>query len=124
MNAVINRSMNRAERRGPSLSSSGAKLGFANEISAAIPAHCNESVSVTRTTAAPASRTKLFTVLASLHRGFCKYEPDPGAHLTEPERVPTQHRNSWFRLSAPPNSLWRRLDSAFPRAGPRLERKM
>ena len=30
-----------------------------NDVSAAIPAHCNESVSVTRTTAALASRTKI-----------------------------------------------------------------
>src|SRR5882762_7526084 len=109
MNAVINRSMSRAERRGPSLRSSGAKLGFAKEISAAIPAHCNESVSVTRTTAAPASRTKPLIVLASLHRGFCKCEPELQAHSTEPERVPTQHQNNWFRSSVPPSSLRRRF---------------
>src|SRR6267143_5449315 len=124
MNAVINRSMSRAERIGPSLRSSGAKLGFAKEISTAIPAHCNESVSVTRTTAAPASRTKLLIVLASLHRGFCKCEPNPGAHSTEPERVPTQHRNSWSRLLTPPSSWWRRLDSASLKVAPHLERKL
>src|SRR6266850_3335613 len=65
MNAVINRTMSRAERIGPSLRSSGAKLGLAKEINAAIPAHCNESVSVTRTTAALASRTK---IIGSPHR--------------------------------------------------------
>src|SRR5216684_513091 len=96
MKAVINRTMSTAERIGPSLRSSDTKLGFAKEITAAIPAHCNKSVSATRRTAVPASRTKLLIVLASLHRGFCKCEPDPGAHSTEPERVPTQHRNSWF----------------------------
>src|ERR1700681_1213739 len=26
-------------------------------------------------------------VLASPRRGFCRFEPDPGAHSTEPERV-------------------------------------
>src|SRR6266478_1294117 len=123
MKAVINRTMSRAERRGPSLRSSDARLGLAKEISAAIPAHCKQSVSITRKTAVPASRTKLLIVLASLHRGFCKCEPDPGAHSTEPERVPTQHQNSWSRLSAPPSSLWRRLDSASPRVGPRLQQK-
>src|SRR6266851_5130172 len=66
INAVINRTMSRAERIGPSLRSSGARLRFAKEISAAIPAHCNESVSVTRTTAALASRTK---IIGSPHRG-------------------------------------------------------
>src|SRR6267378_6248597 len=66
INAVINRTMSRAERIGPSLRSSGAKLGLAKEINAAIPAHCNESVSVTRTTAAVASRTK---IIGSPHSG-------------------------------------------------------
>ncbi len=37
-------------------------LDFAKEISAAIPAHCNESVSVTRTTAALASRKKIISL--------------------------------------------------------------
>src|SRR6266403_2033990 len=123
MKAVINRTMSTAERIGPSMRSSGAKLGFAKEISAAIPAHCKQSVSITRKTAALASRTKLLIVLASLRRGFCKCEPDPGVHSTEPERVPTQRQNSWFRLSAPPSSLWRRLDIASRKGGPRLERK-
>src|SRR5260370_27318388 len=66
INAVINRTISRAERISPNLRSSGAKLGFAKEISAAIPAHCSESVSVTRTTAAPASRAK---IIGSPHRG-------------------------------------------------------
>src|SRR5258707_7981107 len=124
MNAVINRTISRAERIGPSLRSPGANLGFAKEISAAIPAHCKQSVTIARKTAVPASRTKLLIVLASLHRGFCKCEPDPGAHSTEPERVPTQHQNSWSRLLAPPSSLWRRLDSASLKVAPHLERKM
>src|SRR5207302_3103981 len=104
--------------------SSGAKLGLANEISAAIPAHCRQSVSITRKTAAPASRRKLLIIPASLHRGFCKCEPGPAAHSTEPERVPTQHQNSWSRLLAPPSSLWRRLDSASLKVAPHLERTM
>src|SRR5260370_614755 len=62
-------------------------------------------------------------VLASLRRGFCKCEPELQAHSTEPERVPTQHQNNWFRSSVPPSSLWRRLDNGSPKAGPRLERK-
>src|SRR5882762_10193769 len=45
------------------------------------------------------------------------------AHSTEPERVPTPHQNNWFRSSAPPSSWWRRLDSASPKAAPRLGRK-
>src|SRR5580765_5876383 len=88
------------------------------------PSTLQTSVSITRKTAVPASRTKLLLVIASLHRGFCKCEPGLGAHSTEPERVPTQHRNSWFRLSAPPSSLWRRLDSASLKAAPHLEQKM
>ncbi len=66
MKAAINRTMSRAERIGPSLRSPGANLGFAKEISAAIPAHCSESVSVTRTAAALASRAK---IIGSRHRG-------------------------------------------------------
>jgi hypothetical protein len=59
MNAVINRIISMAERIGPNLRTPGAKLGLAQAITAAIPAHCNESVSVTRTIAAPPSRRKI-----------------------------------------------------------------
>jgi hypothetical protein len=65
MNAVINRITSIAERIGPSLRSSGDKLGLAKEISAASPAHYSESVSVTRTTAALGSRTN---IIGSPHR--------------------------------------------------------
>ena len=33
----------------------------------------------------------LLMVFASPHRDFCKCEPDPGVHSTEPEQVPTPH---------------------------------
>jgi hypothetical protein len=66
MNAVIKRIINMAGRIGPNLRTPGAKLGLAQEITAAIPAHCNESVSVTRTIAALPSRRK---VIGSPHRG-------------------------------------------------------
>src|SRR5258708_34239502 len=102
MKAVINRTMSTAERRGPSLRSSGAKLGFAKEISAAIPAHCKQSVSITRKTAALASRTKLLTVLASLHRDFGKCCPDLRARPVAPERAPPQHQINWLRSSELP----------------------
>src|SRR3982074_2609033 len=59
MNAVISRMMSMAERITPNLRTSGPKLGLAQVITVAMPAHCNESVSVTRTTAALASRTKV-----------------------------------------------------------------
>src|SRR6266404_5458901 len=74
MNAVINRTMSIAERTGPSLRTSGAKLVLPQEINAAIPAHCNKSVSVTITTAALASRTK---IIGSPERGrTCFIHPD------------------------------------------------
>src|ERR1700724_1256522 len=66
MNAVINRIISMAEGIGPNLRTPGAKLGLAQAITAAIPAHCNESVSVTRTIAALPSRRK---VIGLPHRG-------------------------------------------------------
>src|SRR6266404_4587277 len=66
MNAVINRITRTAERVAPNLRTWGAKLGLAQAMTAAIPAHCKKSVSVTRTTAEPASRTK---IIGSPHRG-------------------------------------------------------
>ena len=59
MNAVINRITRTAERVAPNLRTWGAKLGLARAITAAIPAHCKKSVSVTRTTAAPVWRMKI-----------------------------------------------------------------
>src|ERR1700686_2972137 len=67
MNAVINRIMSMAERIAPNLRAPGAKLGLAQAITAAIPAHCNESVSVPRMTAALPSRRN---VIGSPHRGL------------------------------------------------------
>jgi hypothetical protein len=97
MNAVINRTMSRAERIGPSLRSSGARLGFAKEISVAIPAHCNESVSVTRTTAALASRTK---IIGSSHRGrkylVHEFVGKPHSNQNGPSRQAFGSRDSLF----------------------------
>jgi hypothetical protein len=59
MNAVINRITRMAERIAPSLRTSGANLGLVPAITTAMPAHCNESVSVTRTTAALVWRMKI-----------------------------------------------------------------
>jgi hypothetical protein len=59
MNAVINRITSMAEGIAPNLRAPGVKVGLAQAITAAIPAHCNESVSITRTTAALTSRTKI-----------------------------------------------------------------
>jgi hypothetical protein len=66
MNAVISRITSMAERTGPNLRTWDVKLGLAQAITAASPAHCNESVSVARTTAALAWRTK---IIGSPHRG-------------------------------------------------------
>jgi hypothetical protein len=66
MNAVINRIMSMAERITPNLRTPIAKLGRAQAITTAIPAHCNESVSVTRTIAAVPSRRK---IIGSPRRG-------------------------------------------------------
>src|ERR1700738_2505559 len=66
MNAVINRIISMAERIAPGLRAPGAKLGLAQAITPAIPAHCNESVRVTRTIAALPSRRKF---IGSPHRG-------------------------------------------------------
>src|SRR5712664_2488539 len=99
INAVINRTMNIAERIGPSLRSSGAKLGFAKEIRAAIPAHCNESVSVTRTTAALASRTK---IIGLPHRDRkCFVHEFVGDLYDNPNRPGRQALSSWRSLFLP-----------------------
>src|SRR5712692_1656563 len=99
INAVINRTMSRAERIGPSLRSSGAKLGFAKEISAAIPAHCNKSVSVTRTTAALASRTK---IIGSRHRGQgCFVHELVGERYSDPNGPRPQACGSGYSLFVP-----------------------
>src|SRR5260370_12093623 len=91
--------MSGAERIGPSLRSSGAKLGFAKEISAAIPAHCNKSVSVTRTTAALASRTK---IIGSRHRGQgCFVHELVGERYSDPNGPRPQACGSGYSLFLP-----------------------
>ena len=66
MNAVINRM---AERIAPSLRTSGANRGLVHAVTAAMPAHCNESVSVTRTTAALVWRFKMHVQEARISFG-------------------------------------------------------
>src|SRR6266403_2130211 len=60
-------------------------------------------------------------IAASLHRGFCKCEPELQAHSTEPERVRARRRSNWFHWSAPPGNWWLRLDNASRKDVPRLE---
>jgi len=67
MNAVINRITRMAERIAPSLRTSGANLGLVHAITVAMPAHCNESVSVTRTTAALVWRMKIMCTGREFH---------------------------------------------------------
>jgi hypothetical protein len=55
-----------AERIAPNLRAPGVKLGLAQEIIAANPAQCNESVSATSTIAALPSRRN---IIGSSHRG-------------------------------------------------------
>ena len=78
MNAVINRITRMAERIAPSLRTSGANLGLAHAITTAMPAHCNESVSVTRTTAALAWRMKIICMGHEFHLELSSSEPCRG----------------------------------------------
>jgi len=75
MNAVINRITRMAERIAPSLRTSGANLGLAHAITTAMPAHCNESVSVTRTTAALVWRMKIMCKGHEFHFELISREP-------------------------------------------------
>ena len=75
MNAVINRITRMAERIAPSLRTSGANLGLAHAIITAMPAHCNESVSVTRTTAALVWRMKIMCKGYEFHFELISSEP-------------------------------------------------
>jgi hypothetical protein len=75
MNAIINRITRMAERIAPSLRTSGANLGLAHAITTAMPAHCNESVSVTRTTAALVSRMKIMCKGHEFHFELIFSEP-------------------------------------------------
>src|SRR6266403_2143105 len=59
-------------------------------------------------------------VIATLHRGFCRCEPDLQAHSTELEQVPTGHQSNWSHSLAPPGNWRPRLDSASQKVAPRL----
>src|SRR5467141_4572154 len=78
MNAVINRITRMAERIAPSPRTSGATLGLAHAITTAMPAHCNESVSVTRTTAALVWRMKIMCKGREFHLELIAIEPCRG----------------------------------------------
>src|SRR4029077_5980481 len=113
MNAVINRITRKAERIAPSLRTSGANLGLAHAITTAMPAQCNESVSVTRTTAALVWRMKIMCKGHEFHSELISSEPCWGNLLfVNP------------RLSAPPkealyvfNSRVQRKHSVGPMTG-------
>ena len=108
MNAVINRITRMAERIAPSLRTSGANLGLAHAITAAMPAHCNESVSVTRTTAALVWRMKIMCKGREFHLELIAIELCRGNLLFVSPR-----------LSAPP----RRLCIFAPTLDSRLQRR-
>src|SRR6266576_6662100 len=78
MNAVINCITRMAERIAPSLRTSGANLCLAHAITTAMPAHCNESVSVTRTTAALVWRMKVMCKGREFHLELIAIEPYRG----------------------------------------------
>ena len=78
MNIVINRITRMAEQIVPSLRTSGANLGLAHAITTAIPAHCNERVSVTRTTAALVWRMKITCKGREFHLELIAIEPYRG----------------------------------------------
>src|SRR5882724_6787537 len=62
-------------------------------------------------------------VIATLHRGFCRCEPDPQAHSTELEQVPAGHQSNWSHSLAPPGNWRPRLDSASQKVALRLARR-
>src|SRR5258708_3440027 len=94
MNAVIHRITRMAERVAPILRTSAANLGLAHAITTAMPAHSNESVSVTRTTAALVWRMKIMCKGREFHLELIAIEPYRGNLLfVNP------------RLSAPPMRL-------------------
>jgi hypothetical protein len=78
MNAVINRITRMAERIAPSLRTSCANLGLDRAITTAMPAHCNESVSATRTTAALVWRMKIMCQGREFHFELVAIEPCRG----------------------------------------------
>src|SRR5260370_37250150 len=91
MNVVINRITRMAERIAPSLRTSGANLGLAHAITTAMPADCNESLSVTITTAALVWRMNIMCKGREFNLELIAIEPCRGNLLfADP------------RLSAPP----------------------
>src|SRR6266436_5462499 len=92
MNAVINRITRMAERIAPSLRTSGANLGLAHAITTAMPTHCNESVSVTRTTAALVWRMKVMCKGREFHLELIAIEPCRGNLLFVNPRLSTHPR--------------------------------
>src|SRR5258708_5635138 len=59
-------------------------------------------------------------VIATLHRGFCRREPDPQAHSTELEQFPAGHQSNWSHSLTPPGSWRPRPDSASQKVAPHL----
>src|SRR6267143_2004253 len=99
MNAVINRITRMAERIAPGLRTSGANLGLAHAITTAMPAHCNESVSVTRTTAALVWRMKFMCKGREFHVELIAIEPCRGNLLFVNPRLTTHPR--WLCIFEP-----------------------
>src|SRR5467141_4537238 len=97
MNAVVNRIMRTAERAAPNLRTWGAKLALARTITAAMPAHCSESVSVTRTTAALVWRMKIICKGREFHLELIAIEPYRGNLLfVNPQTVSSSKGGSVY----------------------------
>src|SRR6266850_5807595 len=62
-------------------------------------------------------------VIATLHRGFCRCEPDLQDHSTALEQVLAGHQSNWSHSLAPPGSWRPRPDSASQKVAPRLARR-
>lgn len=93
MNAVINRITRIAERIAPGLRTLGANLGLAHAITTAMPAQCDKSVSVTRTTAALVWRMKIMCKGREFHLELIAIEPCRGNLLfVNPDCQPFQRR--------------------------------
>src|SRR6266404_4129891 len=101
MNAVINRITKMAERIAPSLRTSGANLGLAHAITTAMPAHCNESVSVTRTTAALVWRMKIMCKGREFHLETNCYRTVSGqSAVRQPQTVSSFKEALYIRANA------------------------
>jgi hypothetical protein len=117
MNAVINRIINMAERVGPNLRTPGAKLVLAQEITAAIPAHCNESVSVTRTTTALVWRMKIMCKGLRISVGTNCYRPVSGQSAVRQPRSGSSSKGGSVYSSQRLNSRVQRRHSVGPMTG-------